>query len=482
VGLSGEPTTSAAQRPPPLDPSGVTERSEVTEGESEQVAKCGKPRDKSRPKPRAWLESVETLTLPVREARAEWLRKLGRRRSDVERRKWRAGGTIARQGDRRLQNVPKVHPWHEARARGSVEHFRRVETCGEQWSAVARCPSTECTTARARGDRDRGVRVRPCGCGSRFFCEECRLQVALRFRRDFNAARLGLLWDGRRAGLLDRWRPKEGPGARFGERLITLVAPHREGDRVFSARERVQWLRDAINWFLRKLREHRLAQLGLKNAVLCEWARFFEWTDGDDNLGHPHWHVWDFGPWVDAELLTEWWREAWTRESGVEPSQFNTVDVRAVNGETIEGKGEDRGTRLDRELIKYLTKSWGGNAEAFAEVYAELVGKRARQTSSGFYDWSVELVHVCPDCGLVLDEPDVVWKREPVRGSALEALMTTPHTETCRGPPMPDVGVVHPDVAGHLAEEWAELDAAWAERTEAQRANLRTILRRDADV
>jgi hypothetical protein len=417
------------------------------------------------------MRSVEKLTFDVRKQRADRLRARGAAVSAERRREWRRSGSTARIGDRRVPTFDKVHPWHEQRARGSVEHFRRVETCGEQWAAVARCPSTDCKRARAGGNTEAGVRVRPCGCGSRFFCEECRLRVALRFRREFNASRLGLMWKARGMGLTGRWLPREGAGARFTERLITLTAPH-----VGTARERVQWMRDAFKRFNRHLREHRLAQLGREKAGLCESARFFEWTDGDDGLGHPHWHVWDFGPWVPSELLTEWWHDAWKRTSKRHDVELLGVDVRAVAGDTR----EDGETHIDRELVKYLTKSWGGNAEAFADVFAELVGRRARQTSAGFADWAVELVHACPDCGLVLDESEVKWTREPVVGSATEALERyTPASG--RGPP-PLTGAIHTDVAGHLAEEWGEHDHEYLEQTRGLRANLRERLRACYDV
>lgn len=451
------PKTPGPGGAPPLDPSGVTDRREVTKRESEQVTQASQSLKKPS---KWWLRDVEKLTRDVRFERAGRLRARGKEVSKRRRKEWRRSNLTARDGDRRLRNVPKVHPWHAQRAAGAEEHFRRVETCGEQWAAVARCPSTSCVTARRRGDAGAGVRIRPCGCGSRFFCEECRLRLALRFRRDFNAARLGLMWKARSAGLTGRWLPR---GERFGERLITLTAPH-----VGTARDRVKWMRAAFHSFNRKLREHRLAGLGREKAGLCEYARFFEWTDGDDGDGHPHWHVWDFGPFIDAELLTAWWHHAWHGASRRDDPMLR-VDVRAVAGDVLEG-GE---TRIDRELVKYLTKSWGGDARAFADVYAELVGKRARQSSAGFYDWSVELVHVCERCALVLDDSEVKWTREPVAGSPTDALLH--YTPSARAPP-PIVGAVFADVAGHIREEQDEHDFEWLERTRGLRANLRARL------
>lgn len=269
------------------------------------------------------------------------------------------------------------------------------------------------------------------------------------------------MWKVRELGLTARWRGR----ARFGERLITLTAPH-----VGSARDRVRWMRDAFAWFNRKLHEYRLDELGAANVRYCAQARFFEWTDGDDGQGHPHWHVWDFGPFVPRELLTEWWHEAWRRTSRSDAPMLD-VDVRAVAGDTVEN-GE---TRIDKELVKYLTKSWGGSADAFAEVYAELVGRRARQTSRGFASWSVELVDVCPRCGLVLDQTEVLWRREPVEGSATSELHRY-QPRTSVGPP-PVAGAIHHDVRGHLEEEWGERDHEYLEQTRGLRALLRERLR-----
>lgn len=424
----GAPFPGGTEGPPAasLDSSGVTRSDELRSEERSQLAGRQKRCRKHAP------EKLAALTVDVRARKAKRYRAGGKTFAAARRAEWRLNGGAARHGDRLVETVPKVWPWHEARAKGIGELFERIESCGRIWEAVTRCTSDQCSAARREGASETGVRRIPVGCSSRFFCDDCKTTIALRFRRQFNAARLGIRWVADLGGRTERWRPKSGREARFGERMITLTAPH-EG----TTRERVKWLFGAWPGFLRRFNEWQRSQLGdalvnegdrkrenpkrdekeLRAAELCHTSRFTEWTPGSDGKGHPHFHVWHFGPFVPQELIEQWWRESWQAVSGVETDRV-MVDVRRVlDGQVDEVDGDGNRTgkkaRLERELIKYLTKDWTAEPEVFAEVYAELIDRRARQTSSGFAWWAVPKVDVCPCCGLVRDEEDPpVWTIE----------------------------------------------------------------------
>lgn len=400
---------------------------------------------------------------------------MGRRFSSAKRKAWVADGAVAREGDRPLKDGPPlVWKWHEQRACGIEEHFGRVEECAESWQVVERCETDHCKRARAKGDLDAGIETYPVGCCSRFFCKECRERLAVRFRRDFNAARQGVIWQASLVGVTSKWRDEK----QFRERLITLTTPH-----VGSLEERNEWAFAAWTGFLKSWNEwHRSTLAGafvtfdrrfddasgksmravthLPEFELCQHARFWEWTEGNDHEGHPHFHVWAFGPFLPQELIERWWREAWERVSGHTVSVGSDgqariiVDVRAVRGDRVQardasGRGivDERGrpvmVQLDRELVKYLTKDWGATVEATARVYAVLGERRARQASRGFFStWAVPVLRVCATCGVAHERKEegapVSYALAPVDGSAIERLLEEP----ARGPPSvaPDYG------------------------------------------
>lgn len=357
---------------------------------------------------------------------------------------------------------------------GQVELFERVEDCGENWETRLWCQSDSCAHARASGDPEAGAKAVPVGCSSRFFCPECRNMQAWRFRRDFNAARAGLLWQAELQGLTGRWRPKAGPDARLGERLVTLTAPH-----VGTAEERVRWAFEAWTPFLKrwnayindcfsyrifrknpftrrmKLERHPVLCEGSRDREplrnddgqgvpvreLCHEARFFEWTQGDDGEGHPHFHLWAFGPYMPQPLIELWWREAWCEASGHDIDRI-VVDVRAVKGDEVEvrdangrpvvdAEGRPKKARIDHELIKYLTKEWeaGEHAspEVFARLWAELSPRRARQTSRGFGAWALPILRTCERCGISHetgeDHSPFRWRLVPKAATAVEYLL-----------------------------------------------------------
>ena len=478
-----------------------------------------------------WRAVVSEATVELRRQRAARLRARGRsfakrKRAEFVNAALDGGVQTVPLGDRRERVMPSVSKWHESRANGIEQVFERVEECGGAFEAVARCTSPACRTARS-SDSEAGVIRVPLGCSSRFFCDTCKTRIAVRFRREFQAARLGVIWAAQLQGRHSRWRPKFGPEARLSERLVTLTAPH-----VGTAVERVKWLFKAWPRFLRAWNGYIRDQLGETECTvgakrgdgnlttlpfdrdgqpigtgqwvgpgkddrearclvraLCHETRVFEWTKGDDGNGHPHFHLWAFGPFMPQELIESWWREAWQWASG---HAVNTimVDVRKVVGDTVDARDADgnpiigddgRPTKAQvaNELIKYLTKDWGAEPEVFALIYAELFERRARQTSRGFSQFSVAEVRICEDCGCVHEsERGFRWTIEGAPGSLFEPLRQSPS----RGPP------AWPPLPGHVMRQpWREdelRDAVWRRQwaaMSAERLELRRAIRGGID-
>jgi hypothetical protein len=291
--------------------------------------------------------------------------------------------------------------WHSSRARTKRELFERVEQCGSEEGTHITLKCRDCPNSIA-------LEV---GCGSDWFCPACRKRKAQKFRLDFERKRLGLVTAAARAGLTRRNQRK---GARWGERLLTLTLPH-EG----QPRERIATLRATWARFWRvlqdELRPHLTGECGLTlNDLpprpegfpasrpleltfndLLSYLHVFEWTPGADGLGHPHLHVWLFSKRLDRDRLQELWEESYAHVKKQPRRALALVDIRAAGGDVAQ------------ELVKYLTKDWEitpdgakrAAPEVFAQVFAELDGKRRRQTSSGFAMWGVEKLCACPLCG-----------------------------------------------------------------------------------
>lgn len=144
------------------------------------------------------------------------------------------------------------------------------------------------------------------------------------------------------------------------------------------------------------------AFLKLFNAYLrerdlrsVEWFRVFEWTCGIDDLGHPHFHLWIFSPYIDVEVVRGWWRQA-LESVGVEVGEHLIVYIEAVRDPH----------EAANELIKYMLKDITASGdkldpELFARVYEALAKRRMRQASRGFMGLS-EKVKPCCECGAVL--------------------------------------------------------------------------------
>lgn len=332
-------------------------------------------------------------------------------------RAWKQAGGAGSFTPPELDELTRLHSpelvgsrWHVSRAQNQREIFERVDRCGTTEGARITLVCRGCKEATE-------IEV---GCGSSWFCADCRKRAVAKFRTGFEANRLGLVTTAARAGLMRRNQPK---GDRWGERLLTVTLPPRG-----SAQERIEVLQATWARFWRKLRDRLRPELQgssgitiedvargfplkvegdeLKLFDLLSYLHVFEWTPGADGHGHPHMHVWLFSRFIEQRLVRRLWEAAYVhvlrarREAGgwsgpIEEPAALIVDIRKAGGD------------VSHELVKYLTKDWevcDGTArraapEVFAEVYATLAGKRRRQSSSGLSMWAVEKFCACPACG-----------------------------------------------------------------------------------
>ncbi|MEO7034460.1 MAG: hypothetical protein ABI548_11200 [Polyangiaceae bacterium] len=323
----------------------------------------------------SWLDEVGELTREHRERRAQAISRQGRRR------KWELRGQL-----RSEARVMEALRWYESRARGQRERIDRVKDCGAEILLLM------CMACGI-------VHERPCGCRVGILCLKCRGRIAQVKRAVFGRARAEVLREAGRRGLLHPFRRK-GP---FGEKFLTLTAPHVRGD---SITKRIERVFRAWPLFLRLLNDY-FREHTIKSA---EWFRVFEWTPGDDDRGHPHIHAWLFSPFLPIEQLREWWSAA-LRDVGCPLSaEQNAI----IHIEQI--RDEDGGAR---ELIKYLTKDITAGGERvsptlYAEVYMALDGRRVTQASKGFMGRAEREGRRC-ECGADL-RLDVRRVRKPDSG------------------------------------------------------------------
>lgn len=416
----------------------------------------GEARDHSA---RAWLRGdfTEALMAQTRLHRMERARKLLKRGREVQFERYVAAGMTEEAAATRVygdkDTRPQtdagddVHPgntWHAQRARGARQKLESIRDCGLRGAILVRC--TSC-------GHEQEV---PMTCGDRLVCAGCRMRTALRYQDEFRRMRAGLYRAAEDMKLLwSRSRERKAQAhARgcvlFRERLITISAPHVEGDTVTS---RIERMRKASARFLRQLRAVQVEALrhawattavvptpdgsSRRHTVhpleLCTHAAVDEWTAGSDGKGHPHVHIWHFGPYLDFELLRRMWREALVasdkacermadddderraarRAAGEHdpgPAPIGIVDVRAISDNFVDswmekGKATRRRERIDREIFKYLAKDWTADQErrvapeVFAEVVIAFDGKRMRRCSVGWRAWCVALYRACRWCG-----------------------------------------------------------------------------------
>jgi rubrerythrin len=423
-----------------------------------------------------WLEQLESLTTHVREQAARRLESRGRTLALERRRLWRQSGLVAREEKtgRAASGPPKIVGWHASRAQGKRELFDRVDRCGTD-------DATRLTlVCRGCGDNTK-IEV---GCSSHWFCPSCRARTAQRFRTEFENKRLGLTTAAARAGLTRRAQRKS---ERWGARLLTLTLPH-EG----QARERIQVLQATWARFWRTLTDALRPKLqdpcgitledlpgGLSKrafetteaflertskpltfADLLSYVKVLEWTPGDDQLGHPHLHVWLFSRYLEQAWLQELWEQAYAHVTHTPRRTLALVHIEAA--------GDD----VAHELVKYLTKDWEMSADGakraspavFAQVYAELADKRLRQTSAGFAMWGVEKFKACPCCGFERERGH--WARVDIT-HALDS-----HPPLSAPQPLPNVTrgplTAAPTMSERELELWLAAKQKWAASPEAR--------------
>ncbi|HEY0465615.1 MAG TPA: hypothetical protein VGC79_15485 [Polyangiaceae bacterium] len=329
--------------------------------------------------------------------------------------------------------------WHSSRARGARNLFLRVGSCGgpEGYRVKLTC----------KGCSEKSSVV--VGCDSHWFCPACRTRRAQVYRVELQAKLGGLVALASRAGLMSRKRRHQA-GGRFGARFLTLTLPH-----VGSTRQRIETLRRCWPRFWRLLADElrpRLARVkssGVwiddkkrgeewqgeqREANLWELVHYLwalEWTPGSDGLGHPHLHVWLFSPFVDREQIEALWMKAYNDVTGQAVSTL-IVDVR---------KASDDAAGAAAELCKYLVKDWEVDAgamrparvEVFAQAFAELDGKRLRQTSAGFSCFSLAVVKACPCCQHTSDGGH--WARVELDHTTAERVRLARTLPWSQGPP-----------------------------------------------
>jgi hypothetical protein len=309
--------------------------------------------------------------------------------------------------------------WHAGRARGQRDRFERVAACGE---GKARA------TCHACGD-EHDLPVR---CDVWRVCVSCRAKAALERRARFGRGRARALRVAQRTGRLSRFRR-----GRWTEKHMTLTVPHVVGatDRE-TVRLRIDLGFAAWRLFTIALRKHWLERAaaghvagGMKKSEALTRARaeharsperfyrFFEWTPGHDQLGHPHFHVWMLCGWIDHRWIASTWG-ACLRRAGACFEGEAIVDVRQIRTragewmrELVKLRDAVKLSRLELEgrggedLVEYadgwtiVDASNGGRVadEVLGALYEALESRRVSQASLGLLDGR-ELAE-CDQCG-----------------------------------------------------------------------------------
>jgi hypothetical protein len=317
----------------------------------------------------AWLAGIERETADYRERRARGYERAARRKRNAARLDGYSEGYAKHKAR-----------WYSTRAEGQRKRFDAVRGCEERTQIQMVC--TACGVATEHGTR----------CRIGIVCVSCRGKIAAQRRGQFARARKVVLHRARQRGLLN---PKR-QGGKHSEKLLTVTVPHLAEHGVA---QRIELVLAAWPYFLKAmnawLREH---------GERAEWLRHAEWTLGNDEQGHPHIHVWFFGPFLPHlrhdDRVTAWWRDALVRVGFARRDVLETlvVHVCAVsNGKVDEGGG------IVTEVIKYMTKDIIKPGvfvapETYARVYEAFDGRRPMQASKGFMALGKEEV-CCAACG-----------------------------------------------------------------------------------
>ena len=330
-----------------------------------------------------WQRELRALTAPHRTARARALRAVARKRRAMARDQavldaaiLRLDGNPAAEGyfDASRDRRKKVGKWHEDRAKGQEFRFENVESCGQTGVVVANCQECGQTLTPHRVT-----------CGTAMLCVPCRGRLAQIRRARLTRARTALALAARRAGLNRRSRH----GGAWQESLITLTIPHRFEDGIA---QRIEFVRAAWPHFIRFLR--RKTHVDESDLPLLHWYAAHEWTVGDDRQGHPHIHVYFFGPRMDHAVLLDLWRRALeTVHFGAPILPENALPNADARWEyagplVVDIKAVRPGPKSSAEVVKYVVKDIDDgaliDANLYAQVYCAIDGKRTHQGSRGF--------------------------------------------------------------------------------------------------
>lgn len=202
--------------------------------------------------------------------------------------------------------------WHKGRAKGALERFSRVESCGHDRvsSFCSGCGKSHDTPSR---------------CGTNRVCLACRNAARKKRHARFSSAQSRVLTHAKRVGLLRRNRA----GGDWREKMITLTVPHVGTGEDDAVHERIRLLFTAWREFARHLKTW-VKRRDTTGALA--WYRAFEWTDGKghdgrgDGLGHPHFHLWIFGPYLPKPLVAGWWTQA-LLAAGLDPAELYAPEL-----------------------------------------------------------------------------------------------------------------------------------------------------------
>lgn len=318
--------------------------------------------------------------------------------------------------------------WHKTRARGLKRALAaRQAECGQGHALIMAC--------------DCKVKLHPCGCGSPL-CPACAKVRGARMVKRLEGAMTR-----QRAIALDAWRAKRGAPPRkvrfrgLHRAMLGLQAQAVKANAKAPLKSRrPQWtmltltvrhtgdvakdretLADAWQRFRKRLgRECGWRRVkGRVKALSPAFAVVWEFTAGDDGLGHVHAHLAALLPWVDWAKLQRHWREAARGES----SHLNLRPWRNL------GKDRRGGRTPAQELGKYLSKAGqleGITAELAAAWLDANYARRTLHCSVGFWAGDEGAAPpVCPCCGKQVTRHCGPWpmaEAEALRAQLAEAL------------------------------------------------------------
>lgn len=365
--------------------------------------------------------------------------------------------------------------WHRGRDNGQKYRFKKLASCGTRMRIAS------CGICSAEG------RPVPEGCGIARLCEKCSLLASKRRRARFGRARARVSLELRRLGYTTHRAKKRGvAGGRWGDKMITLTLPHfllahcdedaefltLDGKAKTRATDatiaRIYALRAAWPLFARLLRDF-FKKAGIKVPLATgryappPMHRAFEWTPGDDGLGHPHLHIWTIAPRVEGAIIQDLWRSA-LHAVGVPIARdgYVRVEIRSFHdfngaavGELLKGGSRkalewSRLTRKRADASAGLGKKSGvfgpknayeyasgwtiadalANArpDVVASLYIALEGMRLTQGSAGFF--VDDEPAACPCCSVAGE-----WKIRFETFSLADALVAFGQAIRMRGPP-----------------------------------------------